>query len=121
VRRVLRPGGTFLTQQRGVGDDALLEAFDRRPESGPDFDLAFATRQLEDAGMEIVHGGEAATPMTFFDVGALVSFLRAVPWVVPDFDVTHDREALEWIHGTIAREGRFIVDGGHLLIEARRP
>jgi SAM-dependent methyltransferase len=121
MHRVLRPGGTFLTQQRGVGDDALLEAFGRRPKTGPDYDLAFATHQLEEAGMQIVGADEASTPMTFSDVGALVYFLRAVPWVVPDFDLTRDRDALAGIHGTIAGKGRFLVDGSHMLIEARRP
>jgi SAM-dependent methyltransferase len=121
VARVLHPGGTFLTQQRGVGGHELLETFGRPSSPTLDFDLAFALRQLETTGLEIIRAEEAATPSTFLDVGALVYFLRAVPWVVPDFDVERDREALRAIHAIIGRNGGFDVAGSHMLIAARRP
>jgi SAM-dependent methyltransferase len=121
VARVLRPGGTFLTQQRDVGGYELMETFGRPSSPALDFDLAFALRQLETTGLEIVRAEEAATPSTFLDVGALVYFLRAVPWVVPGFDVERDREALREIHAIIGRDGGFDVAGSHMLIAARRP
>ena len=121
VYRVLRPGGVFLTQQRDVGGDQLLSAFGRDLMEVADYDLAFATRQLQDAGMEIARAEDAATPVTFFDIGAVAYFLRAVPWVVPNFDVGQDREVLAHLHEQIDLEGNYVVDGSHLLIEARRP
>jgi hypothetical protein len=120
VARVLRPGGTFLTQQRGVGGNDLLERFGRPPVTGPSFDLAFAVAQVEDAGLEIVRAEEATTPMTFLDVGAFVYFVRAAPWVLPDLDVVEDRGSLEAIHDVIGRDGGFEVQGTHMLISARR-
>ncbi len=121
VARVLRPGGTFLTQQRGVGGNDLLERFGRSPVTGPSFDLAFAVAQLRAAGLEIVRAEEAMTPMTFLDVGAFVYFVRAAPWVLlPDLDVVEDRASLEAIHDVIGRDGGFEVQGTHMLITARR-
>jgi SAM-dependent methyltransferase len=120
VARVLREGSVFLTQQRGVGDDALLERFGRPSSIGPAFDLSFAVGQLEAAGLEIVRAEEATTPMTFLDVGAFVYFVRAAPWVLPDFDVAEDRRPLEGIHQDIGRDGGFEVHGEHMLIVVRR-
>ena len=113
---MLRPGGTFLTQQRGVGGNDLLERFGRPPVTGPSFDLAFAVGQLRTAGLEIVRAEEATTPMTFLDVGAFVYFVRAAPWVLPDLDVVEDRGPLEAIHDVIGRDGGFEVQGTHMLI-----
>jgi SAM-dependent methyltransferase len=121
VARVLRPGGTFLTQQRGVGGHELSETFGHPSSPTLDFDLAFVLRQLETTGLDIIRAEEAETPSTFLDVGALVYFLRAVPWVVPGFDVERDREALRVIHAIIGRDGGFDVAGSHMLIAARRP
>ena len=120
VARVLRPGGTFLTQQRGVGGDELLRLFGRPTSPGPAFDLAFAVAQLRDAGLEVLRAEEATTPIAFLDVGAFVYYVRAVPWVLPDFDVVEDREALEAVDATIGREGSFEVHGEHVLLVARR-
>jgi SAM-dependent methyltransferase len=119
VARVLEAGGTYLTQQRGDGDDDLLRAFGRPAPAGPDFDLAFAVAQLAEAGFEIVRAEESLATVRFFDVGALVYYLRAIPWIVPDFDVDADRPALHRIHATIQAEGSFGVGSGRMLIEAR--
>jgi len=119
VARVLEAGGTYLTQQRGDGDGDLLRAFGRPTPEGPDFDLSFAVEQLEEAGFEISRAEESVAIVRFFDVGALVYYLRAIPWIVPDFDVDADRAALHRIHGTIEAEGSFGVGSGRMLIEAR--
>jgi SAM-dependent methyltransferase len=119
VARVLRPGGTYLTQQRGDGDDGLLLAFGRPIPTGSDFDLAFAVAQLEDAGFDIARAEASDETVQFFDVGALIYYLRAIPWIVPDFDIDADRPALHRIHDVIAAEGWFGVGSYRLLIEAR--
>ena len=119
MARVLRPGGTYLTQQRGDGDDDLLRTFGRPTSTGPDFGLTFAVAQLEQAGFEIVHTDEADATVRFFDVGALVYYLRAIPWIVPGFDVDADRAVLHRIHDAIESEGSFGVGSYRFLIEAR--
>jgi SAM-dependent methyltransferase len=119
VARVLRPGGTYLTQQRGEGDDELLRTFGRPVSIGPDFGLAFAVTQLEDAGFEILRAEESDATVRFFDVGAFVYYLRAIPWIVPGFDVDADRDTLHRIHDTIQIHGSFGVGSYRFLIEAR--
>jgi hypothetical protein len=116
---VLRPGGTYLTQQRGDGDDDLRRLFGRPITAASDFDLAFALAQLENASFDIVRAEDSEAVVGFFDVGALVYYLRAIPWIVPDFDIDADRAALHRIHDMIEAEGSFGVGSYRFLIEAR--
>jgi SAM-dependent methyltransferase len=119
VARVLGPGGTYLTQQRGDGDNHLLRTFGRPIKQGADFDLAFAVSQLERAGFDISRAEDSDATVRFFDVGALVYYLRAIPWIVPAFDVDGDRETLHRIHDIIQTDGSFGVGSYRFLIEAR--
>ncbi len=119
VDRVLQPAGTFLTQQRADGDHDLLRAFDRPITTRPDFDLYLAVDQLQEATLRVVRGEESYGSVRFFDVGALVYYLRAIPWIVPDFDVDTDRDALHRIHDAIQANGSFGVTSYRFLIEAR--
>jgi SAM-dependent methyltransferase len=121
IARVLRPGGTFVTQQRGVGGAELLALFGREIDDGPAFDLAFAAGQLRDAGLDVIRAEGASAPIVFKDVGAFVYFVRAVPWVLPEFDVVADRPALERVDDMIGRDGAFEVSGEHMLLIARKP
>ena len=120
VRRVLRTGGRFLTQQRsetGERGASWADLFDRPGEGTVRFDASFAARQLREAGFEIVRSEEADTPVRFNDLPGVVYYLRAVPWAVPGFDVIRDRGALERIDDAL-REGPVVIRGSHMLIDA---
>jgi SAM-dependent methyltransferase len=94
VARVLAPGGTFYTQQvHGLSGADLQGRFGATPEwpyATPDY---FAAK-LTAAGLTVVDRQEWAGRLTFTDVGAIVYYLKAVPWLVPDFTVTTFRDAL---------------------------
>lgn len=95
VFRVLRPGGVFVTQQVGAGDRGELPAmFGVETPALRPWDLAAARRQVEDVGFVVLGGGEAELDMACTDVGALVAYIRSVPWQLPDFDVHRYRERL---------------------------
>jgi SAM-dependent methyltransferase len=121
VRRVLAEGGRFLTQQRneaGTAGASWEELFGRTRTPEQRFDLAFARRQLAQADFEVVRAEEADTPIAFNDVGAVVYYLRAIPWAVQGFDPAGDRVVLERIHERIRRDGRLVVRGSCMLLEA---
>lgn len=99
VYRILRPGGVFVTQQVGGGEANQLGAI--MGVAAPTmarWDLAEAQRQVEGAGLAVLGSGEASLEMRCTDVGALVAYLRAVPWYLPDFTVTRYRERLHALH-----------------------
>lgn len=119
VYRVLHPGGVFVTQQMGGGDDGGLPAvFGVDVPVLPRWDLAEAQRQVDGVGLVVLDSGEASLHMSCTDVGALVAYLRSVPWQLPDFNVDRYRERLHVLHergqGIRWRTSRF-------WLAARRP
>ena len=64
VRRILHPGGRFVTQQVGGQNNTDLNALLGAPEVGDSYwDLAHARHPLEDAGFEVREGGVPAHPL----------------------------------------------------------
>jgi hypothetical protein len=52
-------------------------------------------------------------------VGAIVYYLRAVPWLVPGFSVDTHLDALLALHNRLARGEELIFQARKYLIEAR--
>jgi SAM-dependent methyltransferase len=87
VARILTLGGTFLTQQvHGLWAHDLFAAFDAKPQ-WPDATPEKYVPRLKTAGLEIVDLQEWSGRLAFTDVGAIVYFVKAVPWLVPGFSV----------------------------------
>jgi len=99
VARILASGGAFLTQQvHGLWAHDLLAAFDAKPQ-WPDSTLDKYVPQLRAAGLAITDTKEWIGKLSFTDVGAIVYYLKAVPWLVPGFSVeTHSKYLLELQH-----------------------
>jgi SAM-dependent methyltransferase len=118
VARVLAPGGVFLTQQiHGLWAQDLLAAFGAEPkwpDATPEIDVA----RLEAAGLEIRTVETWQGRLTFHDVGAIVYYLKAVPWLVPGFSVATHTDVLLRLHARLEREGALIFEARKYLIEA---
>lgn len=121
VARVLRPDGTFLTQQVGGRNEAELnEALG----VGPPYEsptLDEYVRQLESAGLVVDEAAEALPVKRYLDVGAIVYNAKAIPWQFPGFDLSVGNERLRGIHERIQQDGAFVVHHHRLLLEARKP
>lgn len=123
IARVLRPGGTYLAQHVGPASVfELIEYFlgpqpEARRGRHPDTESADARA----AGLEIVDLRTERLRMEFFDVGAVVYFLRKVIWLVPGFGVDAYRDRLHDLHELIERDGPFVAHSTRVLFEARRP
>jgi SAM-dependent methyltransferase len=122
IARVLRPGGTYLSQQIGPGTNRELTDFMMGPQPVNETrSAASARRAAASAGLEVVDLRECALRVAFFDVGAVVHFLRKVRWTVPDFTPESYDAQLRRLHQLIEREGAFVATAQRLLVEARRP
>ncbi len=64
---------------------------------------------------------ECALRVEFFDVAAVVYFLRKVVWTVPGFTPEASYERLRALHEQIERDGMFVATGRRMLVEARLP
>jgi SAM-dependent methyltransferase len=122
VARVLRPGGTYLSQEVGPGSNRELTDFMMGPQPvGRSRRPATAVRAAERAGLAVTDLREATLRMEFLDIGAVVHFLRKVIWTVPDFEVDRYLDRLLALHHEIERNGSFVCHSRRFLIEARRP
>ena len=107
LRRILKQGGYFLTQQVGYRDLIdLLERFGARHGFYEEYwQRSRAEEELAAAGLEIVEALEDTPIGRIYDVGAIVYFLKAIPWTLPDFTVERYDAALREIHRAIQRDG----------------
>jgi SAM-dependent methyltransferase len=119
VFRVLRPGGWFITQQVGDRDDIdlrkLLGATKFKPNP---WNLKLASDQLKKSGFRVVSRRQGYHKTRYFDIGALVYHLKAVPWIVPDFSVKKYFPALTKLNNVIEGEGYLEVRNHRFLVVA---
>ncbi|WP_154794181.1 class I SAM-dependent methyltransferase [Occultella kanbiaonis] len=122
IGRVLAPGGTFLAQEVGPGSNIEMSRAMLGQHLQPNGRFpADAVTAAEAAGLVVVDLREASLTMEFFDVAAVVVFLRKVIWTVPDFSVGRFRPQLRAVHDRIRATGSFVCHPTRFLIEARRP
>lgn len=123
IARVLRSGGTYFAQHVGPRSVAELYEYFLGPQAGvpgarhPDRETA----EAREAGLEIVDVRMERLRLEFFDVGAVVYFLRKVIWMVPDFTVDRYGDRLRDLHARLETEGPFVAHSSRVLIEARKP
>lgn len=122
IARVLAPGGTYLAQHVGEGTNVEISEYFLGPlEPNDTRDHARESAAARAAGLEIVQCRNERLELEFFDVGAMVYFLRKVFWTVPDFTVDRYRARLHDLHEHIARAGPFRSTMSRTLFEARKP
>jgi SAM-dependent methyltransferase len=92
VFRVLRPGGAFLTQQVDGRDFAESQELFGASTAYPHVTLEHLRAEAVAAGFVVEEEGDWVGTMRFPDVGAFVSYVRVVPWQVPE-DFSVDRYA----------------------------
>src|SRR5215216_1320699 len=121
VARVLTPSGTFLTQQvHGLWAADLLAAFDAKP-PWPDATPEKYLPRLKAAGLEIVNHRDWSGKLSFSDVGAVVYYLKAVPWLVPGFSVESHSKYLFNLQEQLQDKKLLIFSARKYLIEAQKP
>jgi SAM-dependent methyltransferase len=121
IARVLRPGGTYLSQQVGAGSNRELTDAMMGPQvvdRGRSAQAAAAAAQA--AGLEVTDLQQRVLRVEFFDIAAVVYFLRKVLWTVPGFTVDRYRPQLAAVHDQIQSGKPFVAHSQRFLIEARK-
>lgn len=116
--RVLRPGGAFITEQ--VGDRTNLDIHHLLGYTLPPTvelgSLSGARSAAEKAGFRVIHAGEAYPVTRYMDVGALVYYLKCIPWTIPDFSIERYADKLLALHRRVREDGAMIDIGFHLYM-----
>jgi SAM-dependent methyltransferase len=115
IARILRAGGTYLSQQVGAGSmreltDALMGPQPVNDYRAPQRHAALA----EAAGLTVVRLQSESLRTEFLDLAAVVHYLRKVIWIVPGFTVDAYRQRLK------ALPIPFVAYSQRFLIEARK-
>ena len=142
IARVLRPGGSYFAQH--VGPESNVELYEfflgsqeagsqeaGSQEAGSQDEAAAGTLHsrhpvveraaAEQAGLTVTELRTERLRVEFFDIGAVIYFLRKVIWTVPDFTVERYRQRLRELHRRIGEDGGFVSHASRTLIEARKP
>ncbi|WP_157418678.1 class I SAM-dependent methyltransferase [Bacillus cereus] len=120
VKRILSPHGVFLTQQVGGLDCAVLNEQFGSPLNSEfaSWSLEAACSELEENGFTILDAKEEFPFQRFYDIGAIVYYLKAIPWQIPDFTVERYYKELYRIHEIILQKGYFDVKQHRFIIKA---
>jgi SAM-dependent methyltransferase len=121
IARVLRPGGTYLSQEIGADSNAALyEAIVGPVPPGEKRSPERSAEAAADAGLTVVDLRCESLPVVFYDIGAVVWFLRKVIWTIPGFSADQYLTELFALHQRIRAQGSFVSKAERFLIEARK-
>jgi SAM-dependent methyltransferase len=123
IARVLKPGGTYFSQDVGEGSVRELTEYMMGPlpeDDGPTRAPKWSKASAQEAGLQIVDLCEFRGRMEFADIAAVVVFLRKVIWIVPEFTVDGYLDRLRALHEQIEATGPFIATSVRFLFEARK-
>ena len=122
IYRILKPEGWFLTQQVGGQDGRDLNAWLQGDLEHQYYHWStdLAQHQLQQAGFTIDTVYEQYVLTRFYDIGAVVYYLKAVPWQIPDFSVDRYRDRLYVLHRHIQKTGYLQMQGHRFFIGARK-
>ena len=123
LRRVLKPGGLFITQQVGDRNDLDLVRMVFPDTKDPTSGLHLFVQQsaFEQAGFEIVRAEEHFGRIRFYDIGAFVWFARIIEWEFPDFSVDSCFDRLLQMQAQLEEKGSIDGTTHRYLIIARKP
>jgi len=122
VKRTLKPGGFFITQQ--VGNKNTRE-FLRRLNDDFTFDLPLHTVEryvgdLSGLGFHVLSKEDFLYPIKVYDVGALVFMAKIIVWEYPGFSVKTHLDKLLDCQREVDEKGFLEATGHRFLIVARK-
>ena len=122
IARVLQRNGAYLAQHVGAGSNRELTDFFLGPQQiGTARSPERAVREAVEAGLTIIDLRHESLRASFFDVGAVVYFLRKVVWTVPEFSVELYIDKLRDLHQWIEMHGSFDTTIERFLVQAVKP
>ena len=120
LKRTLQKGGFFITQQvGGLNGIDINMAFETKTMDYVERCLIENIENFTDAGFRILDYEDNIAKMKFKDIGAIVYYLKCIPWQVKDFSIDKYYKRLEIIYDIIQKKGSvdFIMHRFYLILE----
>jgi len=119
--RILKSGGLFITQQVGSSNLQDLNRWLGSPSEVPEWTVDRARHELEDAGLVIVRAEESFLTTQFRDVEAVVYYLKAIPWQIPDFTIWRYFQHLKGLDQELRSKGWLEANAHRFLLITAKP
>jgi len=120
IYRILCPGGILLTQQVGGGNlKDLRKEFHVKPK-WPENNLENRRKFCINAGFKILNSKKWKGKFKFKDVGAIVYFLKAIPWAVDGFSVNTHSDYLKKLQKNRNKNKKLEFDMARFMILAKK-
>jgi hypothetical protein len=74
-----------------------------------------------DEGFTVLQCYEQVLESNFYDIGAVVFYLKIIEWQIMDFSVEKYDQRLRDMHRLIEAQGAFYATEHRFLIEAKKP
>ena len=102
IYRILKEEGIFFTQQVTGSSDLqdLVKEF-KANRRFSNITLERYEKEIRRAGLHIIKKRKWKGKMIFKDVGAIIYYLKAIPWIVPGFSVNKHLKHLIKLHNKI--------------------
>ena len=122
IKRILKKGGLFITQQVGDNNDRDLikMVLPNTLAPFPGMNLNNQQKIFENLGFEIIKGEESYRPIVFYDIGAFVWFARIIEWEFPSFSVDNCYDELLTMQEEIDKNGKVLGTTHRYLLVARK-
>lgn len=121
VYRILKKRGIFLTQQVTGSEDSLdlVKEFKAKRKFN-NITLDKYVKELKKVGFKIIKSRKWKGKRTFKDVGAIIYYLKAIPWIVQGFSVKSNLKNLEKLQEKLEKNKKLEFDTARFLIVAKK-
>ncbi|NDL67352.1 class I SAM-dependent methyltransferase [Anaerotalea alkaliphila] len=116
IRRILRPGGCFIAQQRGPLHFRELEHLLEGKVAPNLWTLSRALSQMKEQGFDVMMARESVAKTRFYDMEALEAYLREEPELLPGLDLERHAAAWKGLHAFMEAQGFFDVSCHHFIL-----
>ncbi|MCK4667145.1 methyltransferase domain-containing protein [Candidatus Dependentiae bacterium] len=106
LNRVLKPNGIFITQQVGGMNDIDINSMLGAPlPKYFDWCLLKTIEDLIENGLTVTASDEYIGKTRFYDIGAIVYYLKCIPWQIEDFSIKKYFSRLKLLSDHIYKKG----------------
>lgn len=108
IKRILKPGGVFITQQVGGMNNKEISKFllGKHPNIiYTDLNLDKILEEIADSKMNVIDKREYFPKTYFYDIGAFVFYAKIIEWEFPDFSVERCFDKLVELQANIEEQG----------------
>lgn len=123
VKRILKRGGYFITQQVGNTNNHLLTArlIDGFPSQFQEHNLERYLKISTELGLELEKAEECFPLLKFYDIDALVYYAKIIQWEFPGFSVESCFKRLCECHHEIEKNGYIESRQHRFILIIRKP